>query len=112
MLEVTEDSSAATAWWRGAHNQDHGSVQDTEWTHSPGSLRVNMSQLLQRAIQREGYVSHAYQTTQRRTEQERRLWYRHKLLTKKTKPPMPGVGSGWVVSRFPPGDGKGHCRDR
>ena len=101
--EATEDSSATTVWWRGAHSQDQGSAQDTEWTHLPGSLRVNMSRVLQRVIQREGDVSSANQTTQRRTEHlvapqgegrgrarvcfpRDRLWYRPKLLTKNTRP--------------------------
>ena len=65
---AAEDSSAATAWRSGAHSQDHGSAQDTEWTQPRGSLRVNVSRLLQRVVQREAYVSSANQTTQRRTE--------------------------------------------
>ena len=69
--EATEDSSAAPAWQRGAHSQDHGTAQETERACPPGSLRVNMSRLLQRVIQREGHVSSANQTTQRRTEH---LW--------------------------------------
>ena len=48
--KATEDSSAASAWWRAAHSQDHGSAQQTKWTHRPGSVRVNRSRLLQRAI--------------------------------------------------------------
>ena len=36
VTEATEDASSATTWWRGAHNRDHGSAQDTERTHPPG----------------------------------------------------------------------------
>ena len=37
----------------------------TEWTHPPGSLRVNMSRLLRRVNQREGYAFSAGLTTER-----------------------------------------------
>ena len=30
VLEATEDPSAASAWWRAAHSQDHGSAQQTQ----------------------------------------------------------------------------------
>ena len=167
------------------------SAQHTGWIHRPGSLRANMSRLLRRVLQREGYASSANQTTcgspRRGSTKTGRvcwlqtsLWCRPELLTKNTRPPdcpskkrllkqlrvrlrhlivgrlrrrlggepwkpaksQPmlcrrrngrllkivhdfdmqvhhhharrqfGVGSGWVVSRLPPGDGKGCCRDR
>ena len=54
---------------RAAHSQNRGSAQQTQsGLILPGSLRVNMSRLLQGGIQREGHVSSANQTTQRRTE--------------------------------------------
>ena len=37
-------------------------------THPPGSIRVNMSRLLHRVIDREGHVSSANQTTQPRAQ--------------------------------------------
>ena len=45
-----------------AHSQDHGSAQDTEWTHPLDSLRVDMSRVLQGVIQREEYVPSVNQT--------------------------------------------------
>ena len=133
------------------------SAQDTGWIHCPGSLRANMSRLLRRVIQREGYASSANQTTQRRkavvgataaldrwqaaeTSRRRALEASKKSAEALQKTQRAsdevldnllkivqdfdmqvhhhharrqlGVGSGWVVSRLPPGDGKGRCRDR
>ena len=85
MLEGTQDSSAATAW--------HGSAQGTEWTPTD-SLRVNMSRLLQRVAQREGYAFCAKQTIQRQTKhlrliKERVEEERESVLVAKTKKTSP-----------------------
>ena len=87
MPEATEDSSAATAWWEAR------TARTTVQLKTQGGrtfTALSVSRRLQRVVQREGYVSSANETTQRRTEhlwltKERVEEERWKMLTKQQK---------------------------
>ena len=98
--EATEDSSAAPAWRRGAHSQDHGSAQQTQsglvllglsvsTCRGCGSESLNLRDAFPLATRRRrdgAAVAHQGEGRGRARGvcwPRSRLWYRPKLLTKK-----------------------------